>query len=189
MTGRLFVKILLPEAGNRVVRTVGGPWHEFEVEGVNYGPTEDTYAEQVAAASAGARPREQHRPGGVADRTVAPGHPRRHELPRGLHAADRATGNMIPVEGIERPGQMGAKVTVGTTDYEVIFATAGPTGGHIRVTQAGKTTLDRPLAAAVEDNYRKWSADPRYEAWMTRPEYRNFMGNSTAETLGPPSLH
>ena len=43
MTGRLFVKILLPGDDQRVLRTVGGPWHEFEVEGINYGPTEDTY--------------------------------------------------------------------------------------------------------------------------------------------------
>jgi hypothetical protein len=36
--------------------------------------------------------------------------------------------------------------------------------------------LDRALAAEVEDNYEKWSEDSRYEAWMTRPEYRNFIG-------------
>ena len=71
---------------------------------------------------------------------------------------------------------MGAKVTVGTTDYEVTFATDGPVGGHIRVTQAGKLTLERPLATEVEDNYQKWAEDPRYEGWMTRPEYRNFFG-------------
>lgn len=35
--------------------------------------------------------------------------------------------------------------------------------------------LDRALAAEVEDNYEKWSEDSRYEAWMTRPEYRNFI--------------
>ena len=45
MTGRLFCKILLPEEGSRVLRTVGGPWHELEVNGVNYGPTEETYAD------------------------------------------------------------------------------------------------------------------------------------------------
>jgi hypothetical protein len=189
MTGRLFGKILFPEAGNRIVRTVGGPWHDFEVEGVNYGPTEDTYADRKS---------QRHRQEHDRENSIGLGGWRIELLPQGtpvatnflvvLHAADQATGNMIPVEGIERPGQLGAKLTVGTTDYEVIFATAGPTGGHIRVTQAGKTTLDRPLATAVEDDYRKWSADTRYQAWMTRPEYRNFMGNSTAETLGPPSL-
>ncbi len=89
---------------------------------------------------------------------------------------DQATENMVPVEGVERPGQMGAVVRLGTTEYEVMFATDGPTGGHIRVMQAGQRTLDRPLASGVEDNYQKWAEDPRYEIWMTRPEYRNFPG-------------
>ena len=60
----------------------------------------------------------------------------------------------------------------------------GPTGGHIRVTQAGKVVLDRPLAADVEDNYEKWSEDPRYEAWMTRPEYRNFIDGQQKQKGG-----
>ena len=47
------------------------------------------------------------------------------------------------------------------------------------MSEAGKIVLDRPLAAGVEDNYQKWSGDPRYEAWMTRPEYRNFIGPPT----------
>jgi hypothetical protein len=92
-----------------------------------------------------------------------------------LQAADQTTESMVPVERIEREGQIGAKVTVGTMDYEVTFTTDGPSGGHIRVTHAGKVTLDRPLAAAVEDNYQKWSEDPRFDEWMTRPEYRNFI--------------
>ena len=36
--------------------------------------------------------------------------------------------------------------------------------------------VDRALAAGIEDNYAKWSGDPRYKTWMTRPEYRNFIG-------------
>jgi hypothetical protein len=83
---------------------------------------------------------------------------------------------MVPVKRIERPGQIGARVSIGTKDYEVTFATAGPTGGHMRVFQGSRIVLDRPLATDVEDDYRKWSDDPRYETWMTRPEYRNFIG-------------
>jgi len=42
---------------------------------------------------------------------------------------------------------------------------------------AGQTVvvLDCALAAEVKDNYGKWSEDSRYEAWMTRPEYRSFI--------------
>jgi len=177
MTGRLFGRILFPEPRNRIVRTVGGPWHEFEVEGVNYGPTEDTYADNKTR-----RHRQEH----DRENSIGLAGWRIELLPRGtpvaanflvvLHAADQKTETMVPVEGIERPGQMGVKVTVGTTDYEISFATDGPTGGHIRITQAGQIALDRRLATAVEDDYRKWSADSRFKAWMTRPEYRNFIG-------------
>ena len=53
-------------------------------------------------------------------------------------------------------------------------------GEHLKVTvtEAGKTA-SRPLAAGVEDDYRKWSSDARYQAWTTRPEYRNFIGPAT----------
>jgi len=64
----------------------------------------------------------------------------------------------------------------GAKSYEVTFATAGPTGGHIRISQNGAILLDRPLATDVEDNYQKWSEDPRYRGWITRPECRNFIG-------------
>jgi heparin/heparan-sulfate lyase len=178
MTGRLFGKVLFPDEKARVLRTVGGPWHEFEVEGVNYGPTDDTYAENKY---------HRHRKEHDRENSIGLGGWRIELLPKDrpaatsflvvLHAADQATKTMGPVERIDRSGQMGAKVRIGTTDYEVTFATAGPTGGHIRVSEGGKTTLDRPLAAGVEDNYEKWSEDPRYETWMMRPEYRNFIGS------------
>jgi len=142
-----------------------------------YGPTEDTYANDKSR-----RHRKEH----DRENSIGLGGWRIELSPKDkpiattflvvLHAADQATENMVPVEGIERPRQMGARVTVGTTDYEVTFATGGPVGGHIRVMQGGEITLDRPLASGVEDNYQKWAEDPRYEIWMTRPEYRNFLG-------------
>ena len=153
------------------------PWHEFEVEGINYGPTEGTYADNKY---------RRHRKDHDRENSIGLGGWRIELLPKGrpevtnflvvLHAADQATETMLPVEPIERPGQTGARVTIGAKNYEVTFATAGPTGGHIRVLQAGTILLDRPLAADIEDNYQKWSDDPRYETWMTRPEYRNFIG-------------
>ena len=177
MTGRLFCKILHPKEGNRVLRTVGGPWHEFEVGGINYGPTEATYADDKY---------RRHRKAHDRENSIGLEGWRIELLPKDgpssptflvvLHAADQATKAVVPVERIERPGQVGASVTVGTKDYEVTFGTAGPTGGHIRVSEAGRTVLNRPLADGVEDNYQKWSVDPRYEKWTTRPEYRSFIG-------------
>ena len=45
--------------------------------------------------------------------------------------------------------------------------------------------VDRALAAGIEDNYAKWSGDPRYKTWTTRPEYRNFIGAREANGHGP----
>lgn len=177
MTGRLFGKVLFPGEDARILRTVGGPWHEFEVEGVNYGPTRDTYANDKSQRHRKEHDRENSIGlGGWRIELLSQGEPAATNFLVVLHTADQATENMVPVEAIERPGQIGAEVRFGATQYEVMFATDGPTGGHIRVTQAGERTLDRPLASDVEDNYRKWAEDPRYEAWMTRPEYRNFFG-------------
>ena len=189
MTGRLFGKILVPEDGSRIVRTVGGPWHDFEVEGVNYGPTEDTYADNKSL-----RHRKEH----DRENSIGLGGWRIELSPKDdpvgtnflvvFQAANRTNESMVPAESIERDGQTGAKVTVGPAAYEVTFATDGPTRGHIRVARAGKVLLDRPLAAEVEDSYEKWSEDPRYEAWMTRPEYRSFIGNQkNPETMQNPN--
>jgi hypothetical protein len=183
MTGRLFVKILLPGDDQRVLRTVGGPWHEFEVEGINYGPTEDSYRKNPEAK---AHDREnsiglggwrielspKDKPAAVSFLTV-------------LQAAEQSTAAMAPVERIDRAGQVGARVTVGTTACEVIFATEGPPSGRIRIAQAGKVVVDRALAAGIEDNYSKWSGDPRYKTWITRPEYRNFIGARDGKCCQP----
>ncbi len=102
-----------------------------------------------------------------------------------LQAAEQSTAAMAPVERIDRAGQVGARVTVGTTACEVIFATDGPPSGRIRIAQAGKVVVDRALAAGIEDNYTKWSGDPRYKTWITRPEYRNFIGARDGKCCQP----
>jgi hypothetical protein len=175
MTGRLFARILLPEERARTVRTIGGAWHEFEVEGVNYGPTEDTYAEH-------AKERKQH------DRENTIGlegwrielspkdNPAQTNFLAVLFTADQQVREMPPVERIEKDGRPGASIALGGRRYEVTFATAGPVAAHVTITEGGRTVLDRDLATRVEDDYRKWSSDPGYTRWTTQPEYRNFIG-------------
>jgi hypothetical protein len=92
---------------------------------------------------------------------------------------------MPPTERIERSEQPGVQVTVGQTVYEVTFARSGPIGGHIRIARSGQVALDRDLTAAVENNYRQWSADPRYKTWMTRREYENFIGREEVREFAP----
>jgi hypothetical protein len=175
MTGRLFVKILLPGDDGRVLQTVGGPWHEFEVEGINYGPTEDTYTKQQSERKAHDRENSIGLRGWRIELSPK-GKPAAVSFLAVLQTADQSTRAMAPVERIERPGQVGARVTVGETDYEVTFATQGPPGGQFKVSKAGRLVVDRALTAGVENNYTKWSGDPRYKTWMTRPEYKSFIG-------------
>ena len=180
MAGRLFANILWPKDDVRVVRTVGGPWHEFEVEGVNYGPTEATYAKS-----------RNDRPSHNRENSIGLEGWRIELAPKDnpttvnflvvLQAANQTMAAMTPVERIERQGQLGAKLSVGDMAYEVAFTTAGPLGGHIRIMQLDQVRVDRPLAARVENDYRKWSSDPRYKTWMTRPEFRNFIGAREVE--------
>jgi len=176
MTGRLVGKILLPKEGARVLRSAGGPWHEFEVEGINYGPTEDTYTKDQPARRAHDRENSIGLEGWRVELSPRVDAQTTNFLVV-LQATDQqSSGSKLSVERIERQGQIGAKVTVGNTVYEVTFISAGQLGGHIRVQQSGELILDRGLASGIEDNYRKWAADPRHKTWINRPEYRNFIG-------------
>ncbi|HUT32607.1 MAG TPA: heparinase II/III family protein [Planctomycetota bacterium] len=175
MQGRLFVRLLLPAEDARIVRTIGGAWHEFEVDGINHGPTEATYAKHKGG-------RDQHNREntigveGWRIEVEAKGRPAAAHFLTVLFAADQATPQMPPIERVEQGGQVGARLTLGGRECEVTFATSGPVAARLRITEAGRTLVDRPLADNVEDHYRKWSEDPRYKAWTTRPELRNFIG-------------
>ena len=115
---------------------------------------EKTYAEGRSLRHRKGHDRENSIGLGGGRRTVAQRRPVTTNFLVVLQAADQTTESMVPVDRIEREGQIGAKVTLGTTTYEVTFATAGPTRGYIRVAQADKVLLDRPLAAEVEDDSR-----------------------------------
>jgi hypothetical protein len=184
MSGRLLVKVLLPADDARVLRTVGGPWHEFEVEGINYGPTAATYSENRRERQTHDRENSIGLEGWRIELSPQ-GRPATTEFLVVLHATDQGTSRMPPTERIERSEQPGVQVTVGQTVYEVTFARSGPIGGHIRIARSGQVALDRDLTAAVENNYRQWSADPRYKTWMTRREYENFIGREEVREFAP----
>jgi len=183
MAGRLFAKLLLPKEEARTVRTIGGPWHDFEVDGVNYGPTEATYTKHKGARNGHNRENSIGVEGWRIE--VAPAsRPAATQFLTVLFATDQKAERMPPVELVEDAGRVGAVVTMGERRYRVTFATAGAVGGHIAITEGEKTLLDRALAATVEDHYKKWSSDPRYKTWMTRPEYRSFIGAAEVEAYG-----
>jgi hypothetical protein len=175
MTGRLFAKILLPEESARTIRTLGGAWHDFEVDGVNHGPTEDTYGKHKGAQNTHDRENTIGVEGWRIELSPK-GSPAAASFLAVLYASDRTTTEVPSAELLRRDDRTGVKLKLGAKLYEVTFATTGPVGGHIKVTEGEKQLVDRDLAAGVEDNYTKWSSDPRYSTWVARPEYRNFIG-------------
>lgn len=179
MQGRLFVKLLLPAEDARTVRTIGGAWHDFEVDGINYGPTEATYAKHKG----GQNPHNRENTIGVEGWRIEAepkGRPAATSFLTVLFATRRDTPHMPPAELVAEGGQVGAKLTLGEKVYQVLFATSGPVAGRIRITEGDKALMDRPLAGTVEDNYTKWASQTHYKAWTTRPEYRNFIGRENA---------
>jgi heparin/heparan-sulfate lyase len=178
MTGRLFVRPLLPATNDRTIRTIGGPWHDFEVNGVNYGPTVETYGKHKGAAN------EHNR-----ENSIGVGGWRieiSHDKPGGerqflvvLHATEQTKAAMPPVECIALAGKAGARITVGPHVYDVTFATAGPLAGKVKVTEGGRT-ITRALAQTVQDHYGGWSSSSHFAAWRDRPEYRNSIGTLPA---------
>lgn len=178
MTGRLFAKVLLPEEPHRLLRSLGGAWHEFEVDGINYGPTETTYGKYHGRKNGHNRENSIGVEGWRIELS-AKRNPTSVNFLVVLHVADQQTRSMPPVRLVRENEQTGVRLTTGGKDYLLTFAATGPLGGHLRITEHGNELLNRALASTVHDHYAEWRTDPRYRFWMTHPEYRNFIGTPT----------
>jgi hypothetical protein len=159
----------------RALRTIGGAWHEFKVDGVNYGPTEKTYSNWNAEKAS----QDHVNTIGVSGWRIElspKAKPTRTNFLTVLFAADQRAAKMPQAQRIESPGMMGANIQIFGRTYEITSATEGKTAGHVKITEHGATFADRDLATTVVDNYAKWSGDARHRDWMTKPEYKNFIG-------------
>ena len=165
----LFSKTVLPE--NAIIRVLGGKGHQFEVNGINY-DMKDPWYQSVGT------PAFQENVGlGWWRAEVEPQNRQNNDVfLHVLWATDDTAKEMFPVEKIEKDGQVGAKFTVDGSEVEVTFAKAGEVAGHIKITKGGKVICDRSLATKIEDNYQKWSSDPRFKDWMTNPYLRSAIG-------------
>jgi len=167
----LFSRTLLPEKAT--IRVLGGKGHQFEVEGENY-DMYDLWWQKVGT-------REYQEQIGIGWWRVEVEPQDRQNDDVFLHvlwATDDRAKEMFPVEKIDKGGQVGAKFTADGTEVEVTFDRAGEVAGHLRITKAGKVICDRKLAAKVEDNYRRWSSDPRFEDWTSSPFMRPVIGRT-----------
>jgi hypothetical protein len=91
--------------------------------------------------------------------------------------ANRVIGLLLGLLAASLPGTMRIvtaadvppKANTAPEGQDVTWKSVGPGGGGWI-----QSILWDPTDA--ETLYEKWSEDSRYEAWMTRPEYRNFIG-------------
>jgi len=56
---------------------------------------------------------------------------------------------------LQDAGMEGARITQGERTCEVLFRAAGGTGGTIKLTETGKTRVDRALAGSLEKEFRR----------------------------------
>ena len=168
----LFSRTLLPEKA--IIRVLGGKGHQFEVNGVNHDMTDAWW--QMMATPDGRAVLERLGAGWWRVEVEPQDKQANDVFLHVLWATDDGAKEMFPVEKIEKDGQVGAKFTAGGSDVEVTFARTGEVAGHIKITRGGKAIRDRALAAGIEDNYQKWSSDPRFNGWMTSPYMRAAIG-------------
>ncbi len=165
---RMDVQTLLPAPADRIVRTIGGKWHDFQVDGTNYGPTDATYELlkkrngngglegvggwriEVAPKSANGEVHFLH-----VLRVVAP--------------ADRNQPSP-PIVLVTGSSRAGVKIGAGARIREVMFNTVGATGGSLAV-----GTDTEQLVTRIEDNYDRWKSDPRYKQWMNNEFMRTVI--------------
>ena len=161
-------RLLLPAQAERTVRTIGGKGHDFEVNGVNHGPTEETYKLFERRKGNGGLEGVAGWRIEVSPKTVTG---EVHFL-HVLRVGDPVNGKKTPLKTtlVKQADRTGAKITLGGKSCEVTFNTAGETGG--RIVLGGRA---EDLVTKIDDNYDRWKADPRYNEWMTNEYMRTVI--------------
>jgi heparin/heparan-sulfate lyase len=156
----LFWKTLLPR--NAVIRAIGGPGHQFEVNGENYDMYDAWYRRlgQEFFDRIGL---------GMWRIEVEPLKKQAQDFfLHVLQATDRTVSIMAPAELIEGSDMVGARIRTGIDTVTVTFGVTGPVRGHITL-QGDGDALDMDLAKDAIDDYEAWRTDPRYARWKKDP--------------------
>ena len=66
-----------------------------------------------------------------------------------LSVSEEGKREMPPVERIEQGRQVGARIALGEREVTVLFNKTGPVGGHLTITEAGKTLHDADLSQNI----------------------------------------
>ena len=164
----LFWRTLLPKQA--IIRKMGGKGHQFEVNGENYDMYDAWYQrlDQNFFDRIGL---------GLWRMEVEPEVKQEEDMfLHVLWATDASAAQMLPTELVQEGGRVGARIKtgdprpggVGLGEVTVLFASAGPVGGHITITGTANP-YDADLADAVKDTYDAWRDDARYQRWMSEP--------------------
>jgi hypothetical protein len=165
----LFSKTVLPRKAT--IRVLGGPGHQFEVNGENY----DMYP--LWWREVGTRQYQEQIGLGWWRVEVEPQLKAESDLfLHVLWATEDRAREMFPVATIEDAHQVGVRFVADGIDVEAAFSKAGNVGGRIRLKKGSRVIAARGLASAVVDHYRQWNTDPRFQDWNTVPAMRAVMG-------------
>ena len=69
-----------------------------------------------------------------------------------LCITDEGTREMPPAERLEEGNRVGARITLGGREVMVLFNKTGPLGGHLTISEGGKTLHDADLAQGVPED-------------------------------------
>jgi hypothetical protein len=166
----MLVTTLLPRENERVVRTIGGKWHDFEINGVNHGPTEETYARLDKRKGDGG----VEAIGGWRIEVSPTNSAAEAHFLHVLRTGDKGALEPATVSLLTKSEFVGAKIVLDGQSFEVMFYAQGDTGGHIRIAD-GKSLINEDLVTRIEDNYDRWKDDPRYDEWMTNDYMRTVI--------------
>ena len=165
----LFSKTVLPRKA--IIRVLGGPGHQFEVNGQNYDMNSLWWKEVGTKAY-----QEQIGLGWWRVEVEPPTKSADDLFLHVLWATPERQTEMFPVETTEDASQVGVRFVADGVSVEASFAKAGDVGGRLRLMQGDRVLVDRPLASVVEDDYHQWKTDPRFSEWQTHPAMRAVVG-------------
>ncbi|MEK7406360.1 MAG: hypothetical protein AAB225_14760 [Acidobacteriota bacterium] len=138
--GRIVMRTLLPEAP-RITRR-GGAGHDFW--GHPYNP--DAQYNHTLDRDGKEEPAYRQPPYSPWRLEVEPATPQARDYFLHLfYVTDEPAPEIPPAERIEEAGRLGARLTLGEREVVVLFDTAGPPGGRLKITQAGEVLHEGEL--------------------------------------------
>ena len=168
--GWLYVRTLIPAEPDAERKKVGGKWHDFEVGGIQYGPTEEGYKKADSPYAVlstigllGWRVELRHRKPAARVEFL-------HvmQVGTGPLRAEAAAGATLR----SSPSAHTISITYQGRTFELTLRRTGPRGGRLKITSGGKTLYDEPLPQTIEDHWRYYRNDPNFRLWVTDPRYR-----------------